>query len=103
VLRVPVDGGSDFLAQELVLDPALPAGRDHALEVADHELVQEHAERVDVGLQRDRLPLEDLGLAYQQRVRALGEAAGQREDSPPQLLSLFPGRRGDPRCHFPRP
>ena len=47
--RVPIDAGGDVVAQLLVRDAALPPGCERAAEIADHHLIEDDTEAVEIG------------------------------------------------------
>src|SRR5580704_5205746 len=60
-LRIRRDRDGEVLAQEFIVDIALPPGGEGLIEVPGEQLIQDHAERIDVGLHREWLTLEGFG------------------------------------------
>ncbi len=57
----------DVAAQQLVADLALPAGGQRAAQIAHRQLVQHHAQRIEIGLHRRRVSQQQLRRQVQRR------------------------------------
>lgn len=84
VSRIAMRGGGDVLAQQRVGDALLPARVRHLLEVANDELVEQHAERIEIGLHGRRVAGEQLRreIAQGARGRVVEDRARQRQALP---------------------
>ncbi len=72
----------DVFAQQLIVDVAFPAGRDRAAEITDQQLIEHHAERVDVGAHGRRAAGDQLGREIEQGAAgrvAVGAVLGHAE------------------------
>ena len=72
IVGVARDATADVFAQQRIRDLPLPSMRQRPLQIADHHLIQQHAQRVNIALNRERLP----GKNFRRRVHPRAGARG---------------------------